>query len=92
MPRSLDWTTILHPGVDYWLIARTAGSYSPRARTRTGLEGPDFTDAIGPLYLRTADGAAWEHDPAHALCFRLIGSPYSLLDAGPTPGPSRRPW
>lgn len=85
----LDWTTILHPGVDYWLVARTAGSYSPHARTRTGLEGPDFADAIGPLFLRNAEGAAWENDPEHALCFRLIGSPYSLLDAAPTPGPSR---
>jgi hypothetical protein len=83
-----DYTTILHPGVDYWLVIRTAHLYDVFARNLTGLEGPDFTSAIGTLHQRVESGAPWQEVADRAMSFRLIGSPYTLLDAA-VPVPSR---
>jgi hypothetical protein len=76
----------LEPGQDYWMVVRTLHSHNLYTRSLTGAESQDFTDGIGPLFVRNTDTGAWQPLPGKALNFRIIGEPIGLVDvAGPPP-------
>lgn len=80
-----DSSVVLEPGVDYWLRVTSAHFYALRARALTGGEGADFTNAIGPLWLRFENGYHWLPATGRALSFRVIGDTTSIVDVAPAP-------
>jgi hypothetical protein len=79
----LDHTAVLEPGHDYWLWVTTADYYSLYLRRRTGGESAEFTSGVGELWRRLSATGTWSGVAAHALAFRLIGTPYVAVGVDP---------
>lgn len=71
-----DQHPILVPNHDYWLLVRSAHTYSLHGRIRTGSESDDFNAGIGSFHTRGGFGTGpWSERNDVSLSFRLIGSP-----------------
>lgn len=81
-----DSSLTLLPGVDYWLRVTTAHYYALRTHALTGAESADFTNGIGPLWMRYENGYNWLPLANRALSFRVIGdTTVSLVGVEPVP-------